>query len=100
MLGNVPAERLRIIEGIAARAARLAKRKLPVSPADLVRAYYHGVAEEDLASGREPTILWVILPISRAMQRRVFMRAPTWSAGWTTGICRISGRNWIWRAAS
>jgi len=49
MLGNVPAERLRIIEGIAARAARLTKRKLPVSPADLVRAYYHGVAEEDLA---------------------------------------------------
>jgi len=49
MLGNVPAERLRIIEGIAARAARSAKRQLPVSPADLVRAYYHGVAEEDLA---------------------------------------------------
>jgi glutamate dehydrogenase len=49
MLGNVPAERLRIIEGIAACAARIAKRELPVSAADLVRAYYHGVAEEDLA---------------------------------------------------
>jgi glutamate dehydrogenase len=48
MLGNVPAERLKIIEGIAARAARTAKGRLPVSPADLVRAYYHGVAEEDL----------------------------------------------------
>jgi len=48
MLGNVPAERLKIIEGIAARATRSAKRGLPVSPADLVRAYYHGVAEEDL----------------------------------------------------
>ncbi len=52
MLGNVPAERLRIIEEIAARASRIAKRQLPIPAADLVRAYYHGVAEEDLGMRR------------------------------------------------
>ena len=47
MLGNVPAERLRIIEGIAARARGQCRRKAPLAVDDLVRAYYHGVAEED-----------------------------------------------------
>ena len=50
MLGNVPAERLRIIEGIAARATRMAGREAPLPAADLVRAFYHGVSEEDLAA--------------------------------------------------
>jgi glutamate dehydrogenase len=50
MLGNVPAERLKIIEGIAARAGKLAKRSSPVDAGDLARAYYHGVSETDLAT--------------------------------------------------
>ena len=50
MLGNVPTARLKIIEGIAARAGRLAPRKAPVDARDLVRAYYHGVSESDLAT--------------------------------------------------
>ena len=50
MPGHVPAQRLRIIEGIAARAVKTAGRELPVPVDDLVRAYYHGVAEEDLAA--------------------------------------------------
>ncbi len=50
MLGNVPAERLKIIEGIAARAGKLAKRSIPVDAGDLARAYYHGVSETDLAT--------------------------------------------------
>jgi len=50
MLGNVPAERLRIIEGIAARARGQCRRKAPLAVDDLVRAYYHGVAEQDLSA--------------------------------------------------
>ncbi len=50
MLGNVPAERLRIIEGIAAHARRQSRRKARLAVDDLVRAYYHGVAEEDLST--------------------------------------------------
>ena len=50
MLGNVPAERLRMIEGIASRATRTSGREAPLPAADLVRAYYHGVSEEDLAA--------------------------------------------------
>jgi len=50
MLGNVPNARLKIIEGIAARAGKLAARKTAVDVRDLVRAYYHGVSESDLAT--------------------------------------------------
>ena len=71
MLGNVPAERLRIIEGIAARAARVAGKRFPVDPADLVRAYYHGVAEEDLAPRRTEDLAGAALAHARiALARR------------------------------
>ncbi len=49
MHGHIPAARAALIERIAARAERLRTERPPVAPAALVRAYYHGVAEEDLA---------------------------------------------------
>jgi glutamate dehydrogenase len=50
MHGHIPAARVALIERIAARAGRLKTARSAVSPAALVRAYYHGVAEEDLAA--------------------------------------------------
>jgi glutamate dehydrogenase len=49
MHGKIPAARVALIERIAERARRLRIRRLPVAADELVRAYYHGVAEEDLA---------------------------------------------------
>ncbi|MGH8221083.1 MAG: NAD-glutamate dehydrogenase [Steroidobacteraceae bacterium] len=57
MTQNVPAERLRLIEKIIAAARRAAKRgRLAPLAEDFLRAYYHGVAEEDLAA-RDPRYL-------------------------------------------
>jgi glutamate dehydrogenase len=49
MQGKIPAARVALIARIAERARRLRVRGLPVAADGLVRAYYHGVAEEDLA---------------------------------------------------
>ena len=65
MLGKVPAERIRIIEGVAARAAKLAGRGAPLPAAELVRAYYHGVAEEDLAERRADDLAGAALSHAR-----------------------------------
>jgi glutamate dehydrogenase len=48
MQGHIPAARAALIERIAARAKRLASGRSPVPPERFARAYYHGVAEEDL----------------------------------------------------
>ena len=57
MTQNVPAERLRLIEKIVAAARRAAQpRRLGPLAEDFLRAYYHGVAEEDLAA-RDPHYL-------------------------------------------
>ena len=55
VLGEVPARRLRLIERIV-EAARRTAGKRPATYERFLRAYYHGVAEEDLAA-REPQYL-------------------------------------------
>ncbi len=52
MLGRIPAARQAIIDRIAARSRRPARRRLPVSAARLVRSFYHGVSELDLVQHR------------------------------------------------
>ena len=48
MLGKIPAARLALIEKIVASAARtIPKAKRPLA-ADFMRAFFRGVAEEDL----------------------------------------------------
>ncbi|HEY2589980.1 MAG TPA: hypothetical protein VGI35_00205, partial [Steroidobacteraceae bacterium] len=60
MTQNVPAERLRLIEKIVAAARRAAKpRRLAPLAEQFLRAYYHGVAEEDLAA-RDPHYLALV----------------------------------------
>jgi len=56
MHGNVPAARLALIDRISASARRLRAKRLPVALDQLVRAYYHGVAEEDLAAHDADTL--------------------------------------------
>jgi glutamate dehydrogenase len=57
MSQNVPAERLRLIEKIVAAARRAAApRRLAPLAEEFLRAYFHGVAEEDLAA-RDPSYL-------------------------------------------
>src|SRR5690348_3933157 len=57
MTQHVPAERLRLIEKIVAAARRASRRQRLAPPAEeFLRAYYHGVAEEDLAA-RDPRYL-------------------------------------------
>ena len=57
MSQNVPAERLRLIEKIVAAARGAAKpRRLTPLAEEFLRAYYHGVAEQDLAV-RDPHYL-------------------------------------------
>jgi glutamate dehydrogenase len=53
MLGRIPAARQAIIERIAAAARRRGRRGAPVSPANLVRFFYHGVSELDLVQHSE-----------------------------------------------
>ena len=48
MLGKVPSARLALIERIVDRAARRPKGVRAPLAASFIRAYYHGVAEEDL----------------------------------------------------
>ncbi len=50
MSGNIPAARLTLIEGIVARAARIAGKRAPAYQDAFIRAYFHGVAEEELAA--------------------------------------------------
>jgi len=70
MLGKVPAERIRIIERIAARAARLAGRGASLPAAGLARAYYHGVAEEDLAARQTDDLAGAALSHARLAAAR------------------------------
>ncbi len=49
MSGNIPAARLALIEGVAARARKLLGKDAPAYLAPFIRAYYHGVAEQEMA---------------------------------------------------
>src|SRR5215469_16477437 len=61
MTQNVPAKRLRLIEKIVVAARRASKsRRLAPLTEDFLRAYYHGVAEEDLAA-RDPHYLALVV---------------------------------------
>jgi len=53
MLGRIPAARQAIIDRVAAAARRMGRRGLAVSPASLVRCFYHGVSELDLVQHAE-----------------------------------------------
>src|SRR5882672_11968281 len=48
MLGKVPAQRLALIERIVKLASRRRTQVRAPLAASFIRAYYHGVAEEDL----------------------------------------------------
>ncbi len=48
MLGKIPAARLALIEKIVSRASRLASKTSQGLTAEFLRAYFRGVAEEDL----------------------------------------------------
>jgi glutamate dehydrogenase len=57
MSTDIPGGRLRLIERIVRAARHPARgRRLPSPTEDFLRAYYHGVAEEDLAA-RDPSYL-------------------------------------------
>ena len=56
MLGEVPATRLRLIERVVRAAQEISAKPLPAATAEFLRAYFRGVAEEDLAA-REPQYL-------------------------------------------
>jgi glutamate dehydrogenase len=52
MLGKIPAARLALIEKIVARAARLVPKPSRTIAVDFLRAFFRGVAEEDLRTHR------------------------------------------------
>ena len=52
MLGKIPAARLALIEKIVARATRLVPKNSRTIAADFLRAFFRGVAEEDLRAHR------------------------------------------------
>jgi glutamate dehydrogenase len=56
MLGEVPATRLKLIEGIVAAAHGVSGKRLPAGAENFLRGYYRGVAEEDLKE-RDPAYL-------------------------------------------
>ena len=52
MLGKIPAARLALIEKIVAHARRACRARGARSPREFVRAFFRGVAEEDLRAHR------------------------------------------------
>src|SRR5690242_19515731 len=52
MLGKIPAARLALIEKIVARASRVLPKSSHKLAAEFLRAYFRGVAEEDLRAHR------------------------------------------------
>ncbi len=48
MLGKIPAERQKLIDEISSRARRLAGSRTPLDVEAFARAYFHGVAEDDM----------------------------------------------------